>query len=1083
MTLEELKSTIEESGLFDKKFYLKTYRDARRADGTPLDHFVKVGLKEDRKPNQDFNPVWYREYYEDIKNDGIYPFIHYILFGKDEGRRTFLLKSGQKNNLVALMQDLDQDGYLQANPDVQEAIKTGGFDSIEHYLDINGLKKLEEGLNPFHKDFKPFNFKQFKKLFSKVIENENSSPFDYFCRIGYKKIINREVDWDLSETTYVIPKIVKSDKLLGNIGEYENGRIKGWCYADQDFDILLMINNRSCKIIKSNISMPRVAKNFNLDREDVGFIAEITDEYRNANEISLYAIFENSCQKIISTNKFSINNVSPRSLAVLKDLKEVSIQKNSVAIVIWDVTHNPIGRAKVLYDIVKKNNPVVMIGFNFGLSKSAVWDPIVSSDLKLISINWDERELYGSLMREMNISFETVWICKPRLPSYVLADMFSTEETKFILDIDDNESEMSQSNASLPKPYGALGNHLAESFTEKIDAKSVASISIQERWGGEFVRHARIAMNPENIRKRTFLPNKIKIGFFGTIRPHKNIHKAAEIISNLEEALGIQLEFHVGGHFYPNEIRDTIESFGAKTYGMIPNNELIQKVNEMDVLLTGFPLDTEENEITKYQISSKIGDALGMGRPVLVPKGSSVKDLENIAGIYLFDENNFSEKLLDAIRYKEEISLPYNYMQFMELKKIASKQKKSEIFDIPLLPYAPYPKKEHRPTLILLWKQPDSTLYGRRVDQIARSYKRKYPEHRVILLETINDEQEKYYEEYRDSYIGDSPLIIERLREKRSILEIEGIEHIVLDDTIFKKENNFRTFLLSNRMLPDNTMFILFPMIGYFETFFRTINGYRYVADIVDNQLGWKSSHPHKIVEQYKILSSNAEYTIFNSDNNRNFFHEHGLLDKDNKDLLITNWYELPLNRKENKLYSKNKGKHIRIFYSGNMNDRIDWNLIERLLLALPDNVTLYLIGNALRSGNEIKELISKYKNCQFLGPIDERNLISFIETCHFSIMPHTVEATSKYMNPLKIHMFAALGIECISTNVPGLENRFKNLTICENQDTFVKECLQKIKIDNARFDLTSDLTTIYSGSRDKYIDLLSKVLTHRGDY
>ena len=86
MAFEEFKSTIEESGLFDKKFYLKTYRDARKADGTPLDHFVKVGLKEDRMPNEHFDPAWYREYYEDVREDEVFPFIHYLLYGKSEGR-------------------------------------------------------------------------------------------------------------------------------------------------------------------------------------------------------------------------------------------------------------------------------------------------------------------------------------------------------------------------------------------------------------------------------------------------------------------------------------------------------------------------------------------------------------------------------------------------------------------------------------------------------------------------------------------------------------------------------------------------------------------------------------------------------------------------------------------------------------------------------------------------------------------------------------------------------------------------------------------------------------------------------------
>lgn len=83
---EKLKKTIEESGFFDKVYYLRFNQDARLANLPPLEHYCQIGIIENRKPNQDFDPVWYMEYYTDIKEDGIYPFLHYVLHGKEEGR-------------------------------------------------------------------------------------------------------------------------------------------------------------------------------------------------------------------------------------------------------------------------------------------------------------------------------------------------------------------------------------------------------------------------------------------------------------------------------------------------------------------------------------------------------------------------------------------------------------------------------------------------------------------------------------------------------------------------------------------------------------------------------------------------------------------------------------------------------------------------------------------------------------------------------------------------------------------------------------------------------------------------------------
>lgn len=78
------KSKILESELFDKKFYIDTYPDIKGMD--PLEHYLEFGIKEDRKPNEDFDPVWYREYYPDIVGSHMGAFQHYVLFGKDEGR-------------------------------------------------------------------------------------------------------------------------------------------------------------------------------------------------------------------------------------------------------------------------------------------------------------------------------------------------------------------------------------------------------------------------------------------------------------------------------------------------------------------------------------------------------------------------------------------------------------------------------------------------------------------------------------------------------------------------------------------------------------------------------------------------------------------------------------------------------------------------------------------------------------------------------------------------------------------------------------------------------------------------------------
>lgn len=56
----EHKVRVENSGLFDADWYLKTYRDVAAAGLDPLDHYCRFGSAENRSPNAWFDPIDYR---------------------------------------------------------------------------------------------------------------------------------------------------------------------------------------------------------------------------------------------------------------------------------------------------------------------------------------------------------------------------------------------------------------------------------------------------------------------------------------------------------------------------------------------------------------------------------------------------------------------------------------------------------------------------------------------------------------------------------------------------------------------------------------------------------------------------------------------------------------------------------------------------------------------------------------------------------------------------------------------------------------------------------------------------------------
>ncbi len=71
---------------FDDAFYLGTYPEVRRLKIGPVRHFILVGWKQGKDPNELFSTKTYLETYNDVASQGINPFQHYVMHGREEGR-------------------------------------------------------------------------------------------------------------------------------------------------------------------------------------------------------------------------------------------------------------------------------------------------------------------------------------------------------------------------------------------------------------------------------------------------------------------------------------------------------------------------------------------------------------------------------------------------------------------------------------------------------------------------------------------------------------------------------------------------------------------------------------------------------------------------------------------------------------------------------------------------------------------------------------------------------------------------------------------------------------------------------------
>lgn len=1056
---------------FDEKFYQLQLEAKQLSVTYPIRHYLTDGWNLNLDPSPYFSSEFYLKKYHDVRSANVNPLVHYLNSGKDEGREispSYRLETTDSNmqfQISLIRPYFDVDWYTERATGLQNS----NLLPLEHYLRVGWL----EGLDP-SASFSTVEYRS--KQMSNVPVMVN--PLVHYAMFGSDKrccippsgnlrkntdqasdselvSVSNDNEEELIEANINSQNRLKQFKnlktnskvntIVGNIDGITDGKLYGWFLAPSaDVTPILFVNN--CPVTKYEYPVARPDVNETLGfTGNSGFIFDVGGISKES-KIELYVLCNSELVHVASHNSES-HFIEENFISQLNKAYEISQKSGAVAVTCWEGTHNAIGRAKALYDVVSSERPSLIITYSFSAFGNRLWRPICGEDICILMIPWANRAIYERAIIASGIKFDTVWIGKGRFPSFELAKLISKDDSSLVLDFDDNEEHFSRSDVAKNTAYGVTTINYARYLTEKIPARTAASITLKNDFQARLVRHARYMDSNRTERKLFDAENmdaddKIKIGFIGTVRQHKNLTDAARAIRSFNWVSGLDAELHVYGDVNPPSLLLDLKDNGVVLKGNVPMTELYHELGEMDIVLTGFPNNSNvENDITKYQISSKIGDALSVGRPVLVPDGESVADLKGTPGVFLFNAINFSNILAEAIDYAGDIALSGEftidgaYAEFAEAENLAKKSSSaSDVFSILPDKYADLPPTPK--TLVLLWKQNDSGFYGRRVDQIARSYKRLHPSNRVIILELMHEKTQTDYEQFSNHYTSEHRLLLEQATDKRKGKIVDGVEfHQIMFKSTSVVSEQMNNYLLEQSILPMNSAFIVFPIIQNYQHIERSIRAYPKIIDVVDNQFYWGgSSQQSERITQYYMLLRSSETIVFNSEMNKDFFVENKVVRNDTDCKVIPNWYELPSGYELKDQRSKSSTSR-NVIYSGNMNDRIDWALLDRIA-DLSENITLHIVGTATRSIDSLVKLLEK-SNVVYHGPLSEKDTLRLTQNMDLAIMPHTYDDTSAYMNPLKLKMYQTIGIPAVSTDVPGIEES-KLVKICKNHHEFL---------------------------------------------
>lgn len=232
---KKIEKIIEDSGLFDKDWYLKRYVDLAKNHKDPIQHYILKGAFQGFFPNPIFDSAYYLENNLDVKRSGINPLVHFIKRGAKEKREPHPLFS--LIHYCAVNKKLEN---MEVNP-LRYFLEYGSEDLsdphplfINHYYKEKYLKNhsvkiaplLHFLINDDAKNNSPhplFDPNYYLRKYPDIAQ-ANINPYIHFLKYGWKEGRNPSA---LFDTHFY--KTVYADKL----GINENPLLHFWLNCNQ----------------------------------------------------------------------------------------------------------------------------------------------------------------------------------------------------------------------------------------------------------------------------------------------------------------------------------------------------------------------------------------------------------------------------------------------------------------------------------------------------------------------------------------------------------------------------------------------------------------------------------------------------------------------------------------------------------------------------------------------------------------------------------------------------------------------------------------------------------------------------------
>ena len=764
------------------------------------------------------------------------------------------------------------------------------------------------------------------------------------------------------------------------------------------------------------------------------------------------------------------------------------------AVVCWDVAHNPVGRAHVLYRLLQRDWQPELVGPAFRRFGDGLWPPLRDEAITLRSFPADTlTDIWtkGALLA-LSHRYDLVVVSKPRLPGLLLG-LLLAEQSRCPLIVDTDEAEqafMAFHSAGLDpaslvsEPFGALGTALAARLLDVADARTASSALLQMEHGGHLVRHARDEAAPvlardEARRRLGFTQGDFVIAFAGTIRPHKGL---STVLAAIEAANDPALRLLLVGPVHDPALRAQL---AAQPPGRVVHRDGVA-LGELGALLAAADLvpllQDPAAPIVQTQVPAKLSDALQHGVPVVATDVPPLRDLARRGVVDLIAPQDFAgylkavlsrghaPALAQAARrvFESEFGFEVNRARLtlaideavrrfnpvrpraVEALTVLRRETRLALRAPPPLPALALPRGGAQ-DLVFFWKQNDSGLFGRRSDMVAKYLHRSSRFRKVLHFDLplplfdLRNIARAHNEGRTTTGAMQAPGTVARalgLADEpglhRTVMLTHSMDtHATLGGVPTQNPESFAAFVLARMrehgMAPQTSLAWACPVVWDFGAMARQLGFARVVVDLVDDQRTWKQNDTHRarMEAEYAATLAAADLVLTNCRGNRERF-----LNLRRDIHVVPNGAEFDPPPDDAAIPDALAALPRPVIgYVGNLRDRVDWDLVAEIATARPD-WSIALVGP--RDNPEAEEIVAGLANVHLPGPIGYETMRACVRHFDVAILPHKVDPMTDAMNPLKVYNYIAACRPVVATEVANLDDVADLIAVAPDAPGFI---------------------------------------------